>query len=144
MITLGPPDCGKTTCACEDTYGTTRAELLPPWERTASQALGSRTWALWGTLLGLPPPNPCFPNSLGRTGGAGAPAAQGPGADLVIALSTSLGTGELLELLRWIGTRGDNYQDWFDFQCLSVEPFEIEGERGQLFQSWKTDVKDTK
>lgn len=62
----------------------------------------------------------------------------------MIALSASLGAGKLLELLRRIGTRGDNYQDWFDFQGLSVEPFEIEGEWGQLFQSWKTDVKDTK
>ena len=47
------------------------------------------------------------------------------GTDLVVALSTSLGVGKLLQFLRRVGTRGDNDQDRFNFQRLFVEPFEV-------------------
>ena len=45
--------------------------------------------------------------------------------DLVIALSTSLSVCKLLELLRRISTRGNDYQDGLNFRCLSIQTFEI-------------------
>lgn len=46
-------------------------------------------------------------------------------AHLVVALSSALSISQLLQLLGRICTRGDDYQDGLNLQCLFVEAFEI-------------------